>query len=208
MNTIDSNPLTCCLIDHKKKCVRAASNAIYSKRIQDAASEKKLKLTFDKKSPHLRICVFHKNMISSVRKEKKAAAAAAVLTGVPSQSPIPSSVDFNQLHVTALKRYKRHYKLPTRHNLNKSDLVDAIVKHFYAQPVSEMESVSLFVYIVKNGLNKLDSNLSMEAVNHPMPNSMQNHHIHTNSNHQNSNPAVTNSSLSTASGPNSNNYRM
>eukprot|EP01135_Chromosphaera_perkinsii_P006682 Nk52_evm84s554 gene=Nk52_evmTU84s554 len=145
--------ITCCLIERKQKCLRNASSAIFSKKLQELVAEKrdKLKIGIDKRAGHVKICLYHKNLILTHKpKEKK--------TPSTSKKSVDKNfdVDFNSLHVTALKRYKRHYKLPTRHNLNKSELVDAILKHFQAQPVSEMESVSLFVYTVKNGLNKLD----------------------------------------------------
>jgi len=49
-----------------------------------------------------------------------------------------------------LKRYKRHYKLRTKHNSTKSELAAAIAKHFALQNISEMETISFFVYAVKN----------------------------------------------------------
>eukprot|EP01097_Dermamoeba_algensis_P010057 TRINITY_DN7265_c0_g1_i1.p1 TRINITY_DN7265_c0_g1~~TRINITY_DN7265_c0_g1_i1.p1 ORF type:complete len:118 (-),score=20.59 TRINITY_DN7265_c0_g1_i1:101-454(-) len=42
----------------------------------------------------------------------------------------PQRVDFNKLDLTALKRYKRHYKLRTRYKGNKPELVTAVTKHF------------------------------------------------------------------------------
>ena len=40
-------------------------------------------------------------------------------------------VDFCQLQVNTLRRYKRHYKLQTRPGLNKSQLVEVTIVEMY-----------------------------------------------------------------------------
>jgi len=50
--------------------------------------------------------------------------------------------------MTALKRYKRSYKLRTRHNSSKTELVTAITKHFATIPVNEVEIIELFLETV------------------------------------------------------------
>jgi len=50
-----------------------------------------------------------------------------------------------------LKRYKRHYKLRTKHNSTKSELAAAVAKHFSSLPSTDpMETISFFIYAVKN----------------------------------------------------------
>jgi len=63
------------------------------------------------------------------------------------QNPV---ADFQKLDIFALKRYKRHYKLRTKHNSSKSELATAVARHFSAQNAPEMETISFFVYAVKN----------------------------------------------------------
>jgi len=58
--------------------------------------------------------------------------------------------DFSKLDMGTLKRYKRHYKLRTKHNSNKTELAATVSKHFSSQAVLEMETISFFVYAVKN----------------------------------------------------------
>lgn len=59
-------------------------------------------------------------------------------------------VDFTAVDVAALKRYKGHYKLRTKHNATKAELAAAIARHFASQPVTELDSITYFVYAVRN----------------------------------------------------------
>mmetsp|Transcript_2169 Transcript_2169/g.2877 ORF Transcript_2169/g.2877 Transcript_2169/m.2877 type:complete len:104 (+) Transcript_2169:41-352(+) len=54
-------------------------------------------------------------------------------------------VDFSKLDVQALKRYKRNYKLKTRHNSTKAELVQAVTKHFATVVVNEVEIIEMFL---------------------------------------------------------------
>jgi hypothetical protein len=55
------------------------------------------------------------------------------------------------LDVAALKKYKREYKLKTRHNSTKAELVIAVTKHFTTIPVaSEAEIIEAFIETVNN----------------------------------------------------------
>jgi len=55
------------------------------------------------------------------------------------------AVDFNKLDVATLKRYKRSYKLRLRHNSTKTELVNAVSKHFASLPVNENEIIEAFL---------------------------------------------------------------
>lgn len=84
-------------------------------------------------------------------------------------------VDLGTLHVNALKRYKKHYRIQTRPGSNKSHLVEvdtkcslnmpsntlrlisqSLMRHFRTMPVIEKEAITYFVYMVKTNRNKLD----------------------------------------------------
>lgn len=67
-------------------------------------------------------------------------------------------VDLQQLQVNTLRRYKRHFRVPTRPGLNKMQLAESLKSHFRSLPIIEKEAITYFVYIVKCYRNKLDHN--------------------------------------------------
>eukprot|EP00127_Corallochytrium_limacisporum_P001730 Clim_evm67s77 gene=Clim_evmTU67s77 len=86
-------------------------------------------------------------------------AASAVAAGgrYPADTGPLIEPDFSVLGVAALKRYKRHYRLPTRHNMPKLDLVSHIMDHFRHQHGSvEPDVLDQFIETVKKGNNRLD----------------------------------------------------
>lgn len=68
------------------------------------------------------------------------------------------SVDLQQLQVTTLRRYKKHFRVQTRPGLNKMQLAESLKDHFRTLPIIEKEAITYFVYIVKCSRNKLDFN--------------------------------------------------
>lgn len=88
-------------------------------------------------------------------------------------------VDLYQLQVNTLRRYKKHFKIPSRPGLNKAQLADVIpalisrvtcvdeclfflelqilMRHFKTIPVMEKETVTYFIYMIKSEKNKLDN---------------------------------------------------
>jgi len=58
-------------------------------------------------------------------------------------------IDFYQMPVNTLRRYKRHYKLNTRPGLSKSQLADAVSSHFKTIPVIEKDTLQMFFYMTK-----------------------------------------------------------
>ncbi|CAH3176694.1 unnamed protein product [Porites evermanni] len=138
----------CCLVEDGERCKRPAGNASYSKRIQKTVSQRKLKLSLDANARHIYICEHHKNMIQSVRSKRKRKDS--------DDDTEMSEVDFCQLQVNTLRRYKRHYKLQTRPGLNKSQLVETIQRHFKQIPCPEKETVTYFIYMIKTHKSKLD----------------------------------------------------
>ncbi|XP_032812516.1 histone deacetylase complex subunit SAP30 isoform X1 [Petromyzon marinus] len=150
---------TCCLIDDGERCGRPAGNASFSKRIQKSISQKKLKLDIDRSVSlvrHLYICDFHKNFIQSVRNKRKRKGSDDEGGDSPDHDLESPEVDLFQLQVNTLRRYKRHYKLQTRPGLNKAQLAETISRHFRTIPVSEKDTLTYFIYMVKNNKSKLD----------------------------------------------------
>ncbi|RLW09321.1 hypothetical protein DV515_00002712 [Chloebia gouldiae] len=74
----------------------------------------------------------------------------------PVQDIDAPEVDLYQLQVNTLRRYKRHFKLQTRPGLNKAQLVEIIGCHFRTIPVNEKDTLTYFIYSVKNDKNKPD----------------------------------------------------
>jgi len=61
------------------------------------------------------------------------------------------------LSMTALKRYKKYFRVPTRLGAgNKQHLVESIVDHFQSIEVDEKQVLTYFIYSVKTGKNHLD----------------------------------------------------
>ena len=58
--------------------------------------------------------------------------------------------------MATLKRYKRHYRLKTRQNVTKTELAQAVAKHFASQTVDEADTISLFMYSARAGTLQYD----------------------------------------------------
>ncbi|GFO09202.1 histone deacetylase complex subunit sap30 homolog [Plakobranchus ocellatus] len=136
----------CCLIDSGEKCQRQAGNASYSKRIQNQA--RKLKLTRDEMSPHIYICDYHKTQIQNIRTKRKRKDSEDD-QGFQDGIEELIEIDFYQMPVNTLRRYKRHFKLSTRPGLSKAQLADAVASHFKTIPVVEKETLQMFFYTTK-----------------------------------------------------------
>jgi len=144
---------TCCLLDEARRCQRMAGNASYSKRVQKTVYYKRLKLDVDTTAHHTYICDHHKNVIQNARLRAKKDSDDEP-TETTEDSP---EVDLYQLQVNTLRRYKKHFKIPTRPGLNKAQLADTLTKHFKTIPINEKEAVTYFIYSIKSGRNKLDN---------------------------------------------------
>ena len=66
------------------------------------------------------------------------------------------TLDFSKLDMATLKRYKRHYRLKTRQNVTKTELAQAVAKHFASQTVDEADTISLFMYSARAGTLQYD----------------------------------------------------
>ncbi|XP_055894593.1 histone deacetylase complex subunit SAP30 homolog [Biomphalaria glabrata] len=141
-----SHDQVCCLIDNNEKCTRQAGNASYSKRIQNQA--RKLKLIRDEMSPHIYICDYHKTQIQNIRTKRKRKDSEDD-QGFHDGVEEIVEIDFYQMPVNTLRKYKRHYKLPTRPGLSKAQLADAVASHFKTIPVMEKETLQMFFYTTK-----------------------------------------------------------
>ncbi|XP_009880327.1 PREDICTED: histone deacetylase complex subunit SAP30 [Charadrius vociferus] len=116
---------------------------------------RKQRITKHKTARHLYICDFHKNLIQSVRNRRKRKGSDDDGDS-PVQDVDAPEVDLYQLQVNTLRRYKRHFKLQTRPGLNKAQLVEIIGCHFRTIPVNEKDTLTYFIYSVKNDKNKAD----------------------------------------------------
>mmetsp|Transcript_25583 Transcript_25583/g.64234 ORF Transcript_25583/g.64234 Transcript_25583/m.64234 type:complete len:96 (-) Transcript_25583:86-373(-) len=54
-------------------------------------------------------------------------------------------LDFTQLDISALKKYKRFFKVRTKHNSNKSELASAVSKHWQTITIEESDILKNFV---------------------------------------------------------------
>uniref|UniRef100_A0A8C5TKQ5 Sin3A associated protein 30 n=1 Tax=Malurus cyaneus samueli TaxID=2593467 RepID=A0A8C5TKQ5_9PASS len=140
----------CCLREEGERCGRVAGNASFSKRVQKSFREK-----ISQSATHLYICDFHKNLIQSVRNRRKRKGSDDDGDS-PVQDIDSPEVDLYQLQVNTLRKYKRHFKLQTRPGLNKAQLVEIIGCHFRTIPVNEKDTLTYFIYSVKNDKNKPD----------------------------------------------------
>ncbi|XP_044728691.1 histone deacetylase complex subunit SAP30 homolog [Chrysoperla carnea] len=147
------NDQICCLVDDGERCLRPAGNASYSKRIQKTVTQRKLRLNIDPLARHIYICDYHKTMIQCARTKRRRKESEDDSNETDTDIP---EVDLFQLQVSTLRRYKRHYKMPTRPGINKAQLVDSIFKHFKTIPVKEKEILTFFIYTVKSNSNRLE----------------------------------------------------
>ncbi|GFR91292.1 histone deacetylase complex subunit SAP30 homolog [Elysia marginata] len=136
----------CCLIDNEKKCQRQAGNASYSKKIQGQG--RKLNYRRDELCPHIYICDFHKIQIQNLRTKRKRKDSEDD-QGFQDGIEELVEIDFYQMPVNTLRRYKRHFKLSTRPGLSKAQLADAVASHFKTIPVVEKETLQMFFYTTK-----------------------------------------------------------
>ncbi|KAL5240411.1 hypothetical protein ACI65C_007821 [Semiaphis heraclei] len=132
----------CCLQEDGFRCQRQAGNASYSKKIRNTVRQ--LKLHLDAVARHIYICDHHKSMIQSARTLK------------PSSQDEAPEVDFSQLQMNTLRRYKKHFKVVTKPSLNKAQMAEALLNHFKTISVNEKEALTFFIYTIKTNGNKLD----------------------------------------------------
>jgi len=88
-------------------------------------------------------------MITKKRKRKHSEAdkESAVKFDDPPLEGLPMQV---------LRKYKKSFKIHTRQCVQKPQLVEILMKHFLAMPVSEKEIIAFFIYMVKQKKNKVD----------------------------------------------------
>merc|ERR1712183_349782 len=139
---------TCCLVENGDRCRKPSGNASFNFRVQKLVEQRKLNFSLDSNVKHTYICDFHKNIIQKARNRRKRKDSE-------DEGEFPE-VDLSQLQVPTLRRYKRHYRIPTKPGMSKSQLLDSIHKHFKTISVPEKETISYFIYMVKTYRSKLD----------------------------------------------------
>lgn len=79
------------------------------------------------KARHIYICDYHKGVIQSARSKRKRKDSEEDSNETDTDVP---EVDFYQLQVNTLRRYKKFYKVATRPGINKAQLADvSIISH-------------------------------------------------------------------------------
>merc|ERR1712070_344909 len=56
------------------------------------------------------------------------------------------TVNFTKLDLATLKSLKRHYRLKTREKATRSELAQAVAKHFAAENIDEGDTISQFIF--------------------------------------------------------------
>jgi len=138
----------CCLADNNERCRRQSGNASFNFRVQKLVEQRKLKFSLDTHAKHTYICDHHKNIIQKARNKRKRKDSDDENDG--------NEVDLSQLQLGTLKRYKRHYRIPTKPGMSKSQLIEGISKHFKTISAPEQETITYFIYMVKTHKSKLD----------------------------------------------------
>lgn len=139
---------TCCLVENSERCRRQSGNASFNFRVQKLVEQRKLKFSLDSNAKHTYICDFHKNIIQKARNKRKRKDSDDENDSL--------DLDLSQLQVGTLRRYKRHYRIPTRPGMSKTQLIESIHKHFKTITVPEKETITYFIYMVKTHKSKLD----------------------------------------------------
>ncbi|UYV83915.1 SAP30L [Cordylochernes scorpioides] len=111
---------------------------------------------------HIYICDHHKEVIQSLRSKRKQKDSDDDNTS-NDQDRYPIEVDFSQLQINTLRRYRRHFKIKTRPSANKAQLADTLAHHFKTIPIMEKEAIIYFLYMVKYNKNKLDQKMSTDS---------------------------------------------
>jgi histone deacetylase complex subunit SAP30 len=138
----------CCVIESGARCSNRPANLSLSKKMKSLA-QKKQKIHFDSNAGHSRICDVHRAIIHSLRGKRKRKDSEEENDFIP-------EVDFLQLQMNTLRRYKRHYKLQLKPGSNKIQLVEAVTKHFRTIRINEKKCIPLFISMVKSHKSKLD----------------------------------------------------
>ncbi|XP_003383626.1 PREDICTED: histone deacetylase complex subunit SAP30L-like [Amphimedon queenslandica] len=138
----------CSLLENGERCTNKAGSGVFTKKMKSLA-QKKQKLYPDSTASHNRICDHHRTFVHSLRNKRKRKDSEEENDFLP-------EIDFLQLQMNTLRRYKRHYKLQLKPGSNKIQLVEAVTKHFRTLRINEKKVVQLFISMVKSHKSKLD----------------------------------------------------
>lgn len=138
---------TCCLLESDEPCLRAAGNAVFNKRVQKNAHQT-THLSLKPRVTHKYMCDYHKHHIMSMRRKKTRDSDDEPEGDDNEEMP---QVDLSVLQLNTLRKFKKHYKIPSRPGLNKAQLVELLTPHFVSLPVCEKDVLTHFIYNVKNG---------------------------------------------------------
>ncbi|KAL5460243.1 hypothetical protein EMCRGX_G033672 [Ephydatia muelleri] len=139
----------CCIMEGGQRCEAQASNTIISRNLHLAINQERGKLCVDPEAEHSYVCEQHRSIIHTMKAKRRRKDSEE-------ESDFQQEVDFLQLPMITLHRYKRHYKLQLKPSTSKIQLVEAITKHFKTIRVIEKKTVPLFISMVKSHKSKLD----------------------------------------------------
>lgn len=148
----------CCLIDEGERCQNPAASVQWTKKFSKAVAQKRLHISADINATHKFICEHHRNVAQSIRlKRRRKDSEDEYESGFSEYQ-----VDFSQIQLNTLRRYKRHYKLQLKPGSTKVQLIEAITNHFRTIRVSEKKIVPLFISMIKSHKSKLDQPKPLE----------------------------------------------
>ncbi|KAL6617026.1 hypothetical protein LY90DRAFT_511309 [Neocallimastix californiae] len=61
-----------------------------------------------------------------------------------------TKLNLSSLNTSVLRKYKDTYKIKTKLNSSREDLLNAVTKHWNSQELSEKDIITQFIYTVKN----------------------------------------------------------
>jgi histone deacetylase complex subunit SAP30 len=107
----------CCLLDEGQRCQNLATTATWSKRANKNIGSK-LKLFTDPEAGHKYICEHHNSVVYQMKAKRRRRDS-------DDDSDLPQmEIDFSQLQMNTLRRYKRHFKLQVKPGMNKAQLAE------------------------------------------------------------------------------------
>ncbi|UYV64458.1 SAP30L [Cordylochernes scorpioides] len=141
----------CCMVEDDIRCHRPANIYTFNKRMHKLLTQRRPKLRLDTQARHNFICENHKNILSLRMKRRTKDSEDDADVGKATLE-----VDFCQLQINTLRRYRKFYKVPIRPGANKAQLAETLARHFKTIKVNEREAISTFIHMVQTNSSKLD----------------------------------------------------
>eukprot|EP00045_Choanoeca_perplexa_P013252 m.149385 g.149385 ORF g.149385 m.149385 type:complete len:144 (-) comp16292_c0_seq5:2838-3269(-) len=137
----------CCLIDHGVRCTLDATHTSLTKKMKRGVQTRKLEIEPDESCGHELICDDHRRYIATLIPASVPSRDRRKRRVAPPESEHPQA-NFHALSAATLKRYKRHFKLDEAGS--KQELLQAVLRHFTQQSVTEMDTIITFAQTVRS----------------------------------------------------------